>query len=63
MSEILSPAGVPLTAEEQSIICRRHPVIQNAILTPDGDTLADTWPKGKYAAAVMDYAVKPPAAS
>ena len=58
MTEILSPAGVPLTAEEQTIICRRHPTIKNAILTPSGETLADKWPSGKYASQVMDYAVK-----
>lgn len=55
---ILSPAGIPLTPEEQQYICRRHPVIQGAVLTPAGETLGAQWPKGKYVETVMDYAVK-----
>lgn len=59
MSEtVLSPAGVPLTQEEQQYICRRHPFIKDAILTPSGETLAAHWPSGQYARDVMEYAVK-----
>ena len=56
MSEALSPAGAPLTLEEQSIICTRNP--DNSITTPDGEVLAAKWPKGKYAKEVMEYAIK-----
>ncbi len=57
MREVLSPAGVPLTAEEQSVICTRHPVNRHAVLTRDGEMLAAEWPAGKYADEVMNYAV------
>ena len=56
MSEMLSPAGAPLTLEERSIICTRNP--DNSITTPDGEVLAAKWPKGKYAKEVMEYAIK-----
>lgn len=52
----LSPAGVPLTEEEQRALCRRDPVNAGAILTPEGQRLADHWPHGKYAREVMQYA-------
>jgi len=52
---VLSPAGAPLTAEEQSIICRRHPVNKGAVITPSGEVLGATWPMGKYAREVMEY--------
>lgn len=54
----LSPAGVPLTAEEQLIICRRSPVDAHAVIAPDGSVLGGHWPRGKYAARVMDYVLK-----
>lgn len=54
--EALSPAGVPLTQEEQSVICTRHPVNLRAVLTPSGEMLAAEWPDGKHAEAVMRYA-------
>ena len=58
MSEtVLSPAGVPLTREEQEFICRRDPVNRLAILTPQGQRLGMNRPKGQYADAVMDYAL------
>lgn len=58
MTEILSPAGAPLTEEEARTICRRDPVNQRAILTQDGERLASWWPVGEYAQTVMDYAIK-----
>ena len=57
MSEVLSPAGIPLTEEERSVICTRHPVNRHAVLTKDGEMLAAEWPAGKYADEVMNYAV------
>ena len=54
--EVLSPAGVPLTQEEQAVICTRHPVNRRAVLTPSGEMLAAEWPEGKHAEAVMQYA-------
>ena len=54
---VLSPAGCPLTLEEQAFICRRHPVICGAILTPTNETLAAHWPEGRYAQVVMEYAI------
>jgi len=56
MPDILSPAGVPLTEEEQQYICRRDPVNAQAVITPDGQRLAATWPAGKYAKDVLTYA-------
>jgi len=56
MPDILSPAGVPLTEEEQQYICRRDPVNTQAVITPDGQRLAATWPAGKYAKDVLTYA-------
>ena len=53
---ILSPAGVPLTEEEQRIICTRHPVNRHAIVTRDGEMLGADWPDGKHAREVMEYA-------
>lgn len=59
MSEaVLSPAGVPLTEEEQQHICRRDPVNLRAVIAPDGTRLAANWPEGKYAEEVMEYATK-----
>lgn len=52
----IAPCGMPLTAEEASIICTRHPLSPGAILTPSGELLADTWPNGKNAEIVMRYA-------
>ena len=52
---VLSPAGVPLTAEELRVICRRDPVNARAVITPEGERLGDHWPRGKYAAEVMAY--------
>ena len=37
----IAPCGMPLTAEESSIICTRHPLSHRAILTPSGEMLAD----------------------
>ena len=56
MPDILSPAGVPLTEEEQQYICRRDPVNPQAVITPDGQRLAASWPAGKYARDVLTYA-------
>ena len=56
MNETLSPASVPLTKEEQTIICTRNH--DNSITTPAGEVLAAKWPKGKYAKEVMEYAIK-----
>ena len=56
MPDILSPAGVPLTEEEQQYICRRDPVNTQAVITPDGQRLAAAWPAGKYARDVLTYA-------
>lgn len=56
MSEVLSPAGVPLTAEEQSCICTRN--ADGTVSTPSGEVLGKNRPKGKYADAVMEYAVR-----
>lgn len=58
MTELLSPAGAPLTEEEARVICRRDPVNQRAIITPDGERLAAWWPGGEYAQTVMDYATR-----
>ena len=58
MTEILSPAGAPLTEEEARTICRRDPINLRAIITPDGERLAAWWPTGEYAQTVMDYAIK-----
>ena len=55
-AEVLSPAGVPLTEEEQRIICTRHPVNRRAVVTREGEMLGATWPEGKYAREVMEYA-------
>ena len=55
---VLSPAGVPMTEEEQRYVCHLHPVIAGAVLTPAGETLGDHWPDGLYAREVMDWAVK-----
>lgn len=55
--QVVSPAGAPLTTEEQGILCRRNPDIRGAIIAPGGEVLAETWPVGKYAAEVMEYAV------
>ena len=54
----VSPAGAPLTEEEAHIICARHPVNVGACVTPEGEMLGAEWPKGKYAAEVMQYALK-----
>ena len=56
MSERLSPAGVPLTDEEAHVICTRDPNNPKAVITPEGERLADKWPKGKYSKTVMEYA-------
>ena len=56
MPDILSPAGVPLTEEEQQYICRRDPVNTQAVITPDGQRLVASWPAGKYAKDVLTYA-------
>ena len=56
MPDILSPAGVPLTEEERQYICRRDPVNAQAVITPDGQRLAASWPAGKYARDVLTYA-------
>ena len=56
MPDILSPAGVPLTEEERQYICRRDPVNTQAVITPDGQRLAASWPAGKYARDVLTYA-------
>ena len=57
MSEqLLSPAGIPLTEEEAHNICTRSPVNPRAVITQGGDILASTWPEGKYAREVMEYA-------
>ena len=56
--QVLSPAGVPLTAEEQTIICTRHPVNRHAVVTKEGEMLGAAWPDGKYAAEVMEYVTK-----
>jgi len=56
MPDILSPAGVPLTEEEQQYICRRDPVNTQAVITPDGQRLAASWTAGKYARDVLTYA-------
>ena len=53
---ILSPAGIPLTEEEKGIVCTRPDPERHGIRTRDGRILGDEWPKGKYAAEVMDYA-------
>ena len=58
MDEVLSPAGVPLTEEEQRYLCRRDPANQCAVITPDGERLAGHWPTGKYAKDVMRYATR-----
>lgn len=58
MTEILSPAGAPLTEEEARTICRRDPMNLRAIITPEGERLAAWWPTGEYAQTVMDYAIK-----
>ena len=58
MSERLSPAGVPLTDEEAHVICTRDPNNPKAVITPEGERLAEKWPKGKYANTVMEYATK-----
>lgn len=52
----IAPCGMPLTEEESSIICTRHPMSPSAILTPSDEILADTWPTGKNAETVMRYA-------
>lgn len=52
-----SPHGFPLTAEESEYLCRHHPTIPGAILTPDGETLASHHPSGKHAETVMTYAI------
>lgn len=51
-----SPLGVPLTAEESSVLCSRHPTIAGAILTPGGEVLAAHPPSGRHAAEVIRYA-------
>ena len=56
IAEKLSPAGVPLTEEEAHVICTRDPVNLRAVITPDGERLAEKWPNGKYAKTVMEYA-------
>ena len=56
MPDILSPAGVPLTEEEQRYLCRRDPVNAQAVITPEGQRLAAVWPAGKYARDVLTYA-------
>ncbi len=43
-AEVLSPAGVPLTAEEQRLICTRHPVNRRAVVTREGEILGAAWP-------------------
>lgn len=55
-SQKIAPCGMPLTAEEASIICIRHPLSPRAILTQSGEMLADIWPDGKNADTVMEYA-------
>ena len=52
-----SPHGFPLTQEESESVCIRHPDIPGAILTPKGETLAASYPDGKHAQTVMQYAV------
>lgn len=52
-----SPHGFPLTQEESEYMCIRHPDIPGAILTPKGETLAASYPEGKHAQTVMQYAV------
>ena len=52
----VSPAGAPLTEEEQRIICTRHPVNQRAVITREGEVLGAAWPEGDYAREVMEYA-------
>ena len=54
----MSPAGAPLTAEEQGIICTRHPVNRGAVVSPSGEVLGAAWPEGRYAAEVMRYATQ-----
>lgn len=54
---VLSPAGVPLTAEELRVICRRDPVNAWAVITPEGERLGDHWPNGKFVADVAAYVV------
>lgn len=56
MPDILSPAGVPLTEEERQYICLRDPVNTQAVITPEGQRLAASWPAGKYARDVLTYA-------
>lgn len=57
MSEaVLSPAGIPLTEEEQRIICHRDPVNRYAVIDPSGERLAAQHLTGKYADEVMAYA-------
>ena len=58
MSDILSPAGVPLTEEEARALCRRDPVQPNAVITPEGERLAAVWPRGKYADQVITWAIQ-----
>lgn len=54
-AEVLSPAGVPLTAEEQRLICTRHPVNRRAVVTREGEILGAAWPDGKYTEEIMTY--------
>ena len=55
IAERLSPAGVPMTDEEAHVICTRDPNNPKAVITPEGERLADKWPKGKYSKTVLEY--------
>lgn len=56
MSEaILSPAGIPLTAEELQYICKRDPVNRGVVITPEGQRLGVRGLHGKYAPDVLAY--------
>lgn len=46
---------IPHTQEELSVLCARDPANQYAVIMPDGSRLAETVPRGKYAAEVMAY--------
>lgn len=45
-----------LTEEEARTLCRRDPANPRAVITQEGERLAETWPRGKYADEVMGYA-------
>lgn len=53
--ERMTPAGAPMTAEEASVICTRHPVNRRAVVTPQGEMLGAEWPQGEYAEEIMEY--------